>query len=263
MINKDSLKVFTSYNRKDVSYLNDFQEHLVGLKQNGLIQEWNDHAVMPGEEWARVVKKKISESDIIVFLVSSDFIASDYIHDIEINKAIERHKRGESIIIPVIIRPCDFQSLPISKFQALPRYARPISTWEDKKEAWLDVTRKIERLATGLKEGKVQLRQKSIRKPVNGKAYLNGKSTAIGKRRIKKKIAGGNIKSVLSELLDLTADLNDDDFNAVLLIASRFKNVEKNIQQGLISNQEASIREASITHSLLNVIDQLHQPIIK
>lgn len=85
-------------------------------------------------------------SQIILFLVSSSFMASNYIHDVEISEAIKRHEKGEVKIVPIIIRPCDYQSLPLSKYQGLPKDFNPISKWDDRDDAWLDVVNGIKKL---------------------------------------------------------------------------------------------------------------------
>lgn len=142
-------KLFVSYARKDILFLADFNVHMADLKRNGLIEQWTDQQINPGEEWEDALKRALETADIILFLVSPDFIASDYIQEIEVKKAMERHQEGDVIIVPVIIRPCDFSCLSISKFQALPPNAKPISSWENKDEAWLEVLHGIKKILKG------------------------------------------------------------------------------------------------------------------
>jgi len=139
-------KIFISYSRKDAVYLDALHIQLKGLKRSGLIEYWSNNMIIPGKSFQAEVKREIELADIIIFLVSPDFIASDYLYDIEISKAIERHENGEIVIVPIIIRYCDFQLLPISKFQALPKNAKPISTWGNEDEAWLNVLEGIKKI---------------------------------------------------------------------------------------------------------------------
>ncbi len=148
------VKIFISYAHKDEIYKDGLIEHLAGLSRNGLIDQWNDREIKPGHRWDDAIKKNLDTSDIVLFLISSSFIASDYIHDIEIQKAIKRHNEGRIIIIPIILRPCDFTSLPIDKFQALPKNAYPISKWDDQDEAFLNV---IEGLKVVIDEKLIEL----------------------------------------------------------------------------------------------------------
>lgn len=137
---------FVSYSRKDNEYLEEFKVHIAGLKRNKLIEDWTDQEITPGKEWKNALKEKLHAADIIFFLVSPDFIASDYIHDVEIKTALERYDKGEVIVVPIVIRPCDFESLQIKRFQALPKDIKPISKWDDKDEAWLNVVEGIKKL---------------------------------------------------------------------------------------------------------------------
>ncbi|MEM6542307.1 MAG: toll/interleukin-1 receptor domain-containing protein [Bacteroidota bacterium] len=120
--------------------------HLSGLKENGFISSWDDRKILPGQEWDNVIKRKLETAEIVLFLVSSSFIASDYIKDVEIKRTIERYERDEVIIVPIILRPCDFSSLPISRYRALPKDAKPISKWNDRDEALLDVVKGLKKL---------------------------------------------------------------------------------------------------------------------
>lgn len=112
---------------------------------------------MPGEVRKKVLMKELETADVIIFLVSPDSIAPDYIQAVQIKKAIERHERGDAIIVPIILRPCDFPSLVLSKFQPLPKAAKPISTWQDKDEAWLDVLQGIKTMIAGVQERRYNL----------------------------------------------------------------------------------------------------------
>lgn len=137
---------------KDEAFKDDLESHLSGLKNSGLIETWNDGMIMPGEDWEDQIRKHLETSQIILFLISANFMGSNYINDVEIKHAMERHQKDEIIIIPIIIKPCDWNSLPISKFQALPRGAKPISQWPDHDEAYLDVVSNLKRLLNNIEE---------------------------------------------------------------------------------------------------------------
>lgn len=118
--------------------------------------------VLPGIIWQEEINQWLSESDFIIFLVSPDFIASDFIYDFEIKKSLERHLRKEVIITPIIIRPCDFESLMLSKFQFLPKNAKPVSIWKDRDMAWLHVVLHLKKITNSIIEEKIKLRQNSL-----------------------------------------------------------------------------------------------------
>src|SRR5204862_2318703 len=132
-------KVFISYSHKDELFKDQLIAHLAVLKIEGVIEEWNDQQLTPGQGWDDKIKAAINEAEVILFLISSDFLASNYIRQNEILTAIERGQRNEVILVPIIIRPCDFEDSHLAKFQAVPKNAKPISTWSNQDEAYLNV----------------------------------------------------------------------------------------------------------------------------
>ncbi len=135
-------KIFISYSKADKQHLEAFKKHLNVLKRREELLTWDDNDLVPGEEWDNRIKQHLATADIIILLVSSDFMATDYIWE-EINIAIERHRRAEAFVIPVIVRPCDWESAPFSIFTALPEKGKPVVNWNQADEAWLSVTQKI------------------------------------------------------------------------------------------------------------------------
>jgi tetratricopeptide (TPR) repeat protein len=139
------LRIFCSYSHRDEAYLNELRDWLRGLEHQGLIESWHDREITPGWEWDEAIDKNLRTADIILFLVSSAFMASDYVYENEIGKAVERHKKGEARVIPIIVRPADWQWTSFGKLQALPKDAKPITTWPNRDEAWLDVLKGVRR----------------------------------------------------------------------------------------------------------------------
>lgn len=146
------IKFFISYAIEDESFKNDLEKHLGGLKNKGLIEIWHCRRIIPGLEWDREIRTQLKKSHIILFLVSPDFINSNYINTVEVQYAIELHKKREALIVPILIRPCDFESLKISRFQALPKNAKPISRWDDKDQAYLDVVKQLKKTIEKINE---------------------------------------------------------------------------------------------------------------
>jgi hypothetical protein len=83
-------------------------------------------------------------------LVSADFLASGYVYDIEMKRAMERHESREARVIPVILRDCDWHSAPFGKLQAVPKNAKPVDSWANQDEAFADVARSIRAVARDL-----------------------------------------------------------------------------------------------------------------
>lgn len=144
---KTGKKIFISYSHKDEEYKEMLQEHLSPLIKNKSIVIWSDDKLLPGQNWDDEIKIALEQSDIILFLVSSSFMNSGYIDRVEIKKAIERHKKNEVTIVPIIVRQCDWISLEhITKFQVLPKNAKPIKSWEDMDEAFTFIVQQIKKI---------------------------------------------------------------------------------------------------------------------
>ncbi|HYO80880.1 MAG TPA: toll/interleukin-1 receptor domain-containing protein, partial [Bryobacteraceae bacterium] len=121
------IQLFCSYSHADDALRRELEKHLDPLRREQLVQLWSDRRIGPGEDWAGEIDTHLERADIILLLVSSDFLASDYCMDIELRRALERHSRGEASVIPVILRPVDWQSSCLGSLQALPPNAEPIS----------------------------------------------------------------------------------------------------------------------------------------
>lgn len=111
-----SKKIFISYSKFDEDYLQDFSDHLITLREEGLTS-FNCREIGLGDEWDETIKKEIDECDIMVCLISVKFLNTNYIRKIEIPKAVEQNK----IIVPIIIKPCDWETSELGKFQAAQR----------------------------------------------------------------------------------------------------------------------------------------------
>ncbi len=137
------IKVFISYAHKDEAYKNELITHLSILKRQGYITEWTDRKIKLGNDWKKEINNSINTSEIILLLISPDFIASDYCYGIELEKALELHEVNKSVLVPIVIRPVDWEDETISKLQGLPKDALPVSTWNNQDEAWIDVAKGI------------------------------------------------------------------------------------------------------------------------
>jgi hypothetical protein len=75
--------------------------------------------------------------------LSADFLASRYCYEIELKRAMERHEAGEAVVIPVILRPCDWANALFSKLQCLPKDARAVTNWKSHDDAFITVAQGI------------------------------------------------------------------------------------------------------------------------
>ena len=139
------VKVFVSYAHEDEPYLKALDKHLAALKRSERIELWSDSALHAGEEWDQSIKQSLSQADIVLLLISADFMASQYIWDHELQLAMDRHEARESSVVPLFIRPCDWRDAPFGKLQGLPRDANPVGD-PNNDSAWTQVAQEIRRL---------------------------------------------------------------------------------------------------------------------
>ncbi|MEB3357736.1 MAG: COR domain-containing protein [Synechococcales bacterium] len=148
---RDALRLFYSYSHKDDTLREQLETHLKLLQRQGLIQTWHDRRILPGDEWVKEIDDNLNRADIILLLISPDFIASDYCYEIEMERAMERHDNREARVIPIILRPVDRQNTPFSKLSWLPQNGNPVTTWSDRDAAWLNVETGIKQVVESLK----------------------------------------------------------------------------------------------------------------
>lgn len=144
------VEVFFSYSQRDEELREQLETHLAMLKNEGVIRGWHDRQITAGQEWDGRIDEHLNSADIILLLASPDFLASRYCYGVEVGRAMERHEAGEARVVPVILRPCEWQHAPFSKLQALPTGTLPVTRWPDRDEAFLNVAEGIRRAVEDL-----------------------------------------------------------------------------------------------------------------
>jgi hypothetical protein len=142
--------IFYSYSNDDEDHLLALVNHLSLLRSEGKISELYSKKIMPGDDWDESISRQLDLARIFLLLVSPSFMASKYIWDKELKRALERQKSGESLIVPVILKSCDWRTSPFGRFQALPTNGRPVTHWRNHNDAWTDVAEGIRALVDRL-----------------------------------------------------------------------------------------------------------------
>ena len=164
------LEIMFCYAHKDEVLRRGLEKRLISLKRKSLINIWYDQKVSPGIEWESEIDKHLKTAHIILLLISPAFLNSEYCYSIEMERALERHQRGEVRVIPVILRPTLWQETPLGKLQVLPTSAIPVTdpSWYDLDRAYLDVARGIhkvvEELSAELRTDSPRVAQRGHRK---------------------------------------------------------------------------------------------------
>lgn len=144
--------VFFSYSHVDEGLRDQLEKQLAMLKHQGVIETWHDRRIGAGENIDEAIDERINSDEIILLLVSPDFIASHYCYNIEMKRAMQRHAAGETIVIPVILRPCDWHPAPFGKLNATPPDGKPVTQWTNIDEAFLEVAKAVRRAAARWEE---------------------------------------------------------------------------------------------------------------
>ncbi len=170
-------KVFISYSHVDESYRDELQKHLMCLQHQGIIESWHDRRIIPGEEWANRIDDELKNADIILLLISSDFISSSYCYELEMKEALARHERNEAVVIPVILRPCHWTGLPFGKLQAATKDGKPIDKYTSLDDAFLEITQNIEKVTKNLSV--TYHKQSTASQPVTTSSVISQSTTVI------------------------------------------------------------------------------------
>ncbi len=136
-------EVFISYSHQDQALRTELDKHLSNLKRQNIITSWYDGNIIPGTELEPEIMKRLQHAQIILLLVSADFMASDFCYSIEMKEAIARHDANQARVIPILLRPTDWQGAPFSKLKMLPTDAKAVTRWPTLDDAFVDVLKGI------------------------------------------------------------------------------------------------------------------------
>jgi internalin A len=139
----DMPRIFISYSHKNMAYKDDFRRMIKPMEIGGQWKVWDDCWLLPGDNWNHEILRHLSEANVIVLLLTADFFNSDYINDIEMSRAIQRHEAGDALIIGIIVSDCMWEETPFRKIQMLPKDAMPVDRHPHPNEVWKAVANKI------------------------------------------------------------------------------------------------------------------------
>jgi hypothetical protein len=173
------VEIFCSYAHEDEAWLRKLETHLSLLKRQCLISTWHDRLITPGTNWASTIDWHLETASVILLLVSADFFASDYCYGIEMKRALERQEAGEALVIPILVRPSDWQGAPFAHLQVLPTDAKPLTSWQDEDTALTDVAAGIRRAIEDLAPLDVSTPHMSVRVPHSSSRQATSQQRAL------------------------------------------------------------------------------------
>ncbi|HEY1352706.1 MAG TPA: toll/interleukin-1 receptor domain-containing protein [Ktedonobacteraceae bacterium] len=147
-----AIKVFISYALEDEQWCSLLLKHMQLLRREGYIEQWYRRQISPGMEWNDVICQQLDSSQLILLLISPDYMNSDYCYNIEMARALQRQAAHEAIVLPIILRPVDWRGAPAGQLKALPTDNRALTVWPDLDQALLSVVNEIRLAVVSLLE---------------------------------------------------------------------------------------------------------------
>lgn len=154
---QEPIKIFYCYAREDEALRDRLAKHLETLRREGLIVTWYDRDITAGDDYQQRILLNIETADIFLALISPDFMRSDYCHNVEIRRALDKNILGELRVIPVILRSVDWEDTPLGELQALPKDGKPVMKWKPVDDGWQNVAEGIRKVVKELWEPKPAL----------------------------------------------------------------------------------------------------------
>ncbi len=149
-----ALDVFFSYSHHDEKLRDALEIHLAPLKRDRSIRAWHDRKIAAGRQWEGEIVRQLNSADLVLLLISPDFLASNFCVDREMVRALERHAAGEARVVPVILRPADWQTEDFVLLQALPRDGKPVTKWRNRDEAFVEIARGLREVIAELQDAR-------------------------------------------------------------------------------------------------------------
>jgi eukaryotic-like serine/threonine-protein kinase len=144
-----SVDVFISYAPEDEILREELEAHLSGLKHAGVIRTWSSRRIVAGDRWKEAVETKLGGAGVVLLLVSADYLASDYLYEVEATAALGRERAGRARVIPVLLRECVWEIAAFEGLAPLPANGKPVTGWSDRDAAWAEVVRGIRTAIAG------------------------------------------------------------------------------------------------------------------
>lgn len=193
---KQHINIFISYSHKDEAYKDKFLRFLNPLKSIGILEYWEASQILIGTEYDVEIIDKINKAQIFLLLVSADSIASEYINQKELYKAFQKHSKGEIVIVPIILKPCNWEFLTLKQFHAVPKGGKAISLFENEDLAFKTVVEEIEKLVTNILAEKIIVNEAKTEKAVSPRKNKQSKKIIIKYGKVEAGTFFGNVDNV-------------------------------------------------------------------
>jgi hypothetical protein len=139
-----TIEVFYSYAREDEAFVRQLEKQLAVLRRMGVVTTWHDRRIEPGSPWQQQIDAHLAAARVIVLMISSDFINSDYCWEKEVQVAMQRHALGTAVVVPIVLRDTAFlDKTPFGHLQMLPQDAVPVAQWPHPDQVWASIAKAL------------------------------------------------------------------------------------------------------------------------
>ena len=245
------LNLFFSYAHEDEDLRDQLEIHLTSLKREGIIATWHDRRIVAGAPLDGEISAYLENANIILLLVSPYFIASDYCFNIEMTRAMERHNEGSAIIIPVILQPCNWHTMPFGNLKACPKDGKPISKYPNMHDAFLEVTLAVKDASAKLFPGKSALLTKSITPKAEHTAEITSTPKVRSSNlRVKKEFTDRDKNKFLIDAFEYIANYFEGSLNEIKTrnegIDADFRRIDANRFMAIIYAKGKEVSKCNI-----------------
>jgi hypothetical protein len=136
-----ALKIFVSYAHRDHELFKAFLDATTAERAGA--STWSDLEIVPGDTWDPMILRQLDRSDLVIVLLSSNFLASRFCTGVEMRRALAYHENRWIRVMPVLVAPCEWRTSPLAALQGLPSGMRAVIDWPNQADAWRDVARGI------------------------------------------------------------------------------------------------------------------------
>jgi hypothetical protein len=241
--------LFFSYSHRDEDLRDELEIHLSMLKRSRVIETWHDRRIAAGSELDASIDFALNSADVILLLVSSYFLASEYCYEKEMQRAMERHETGDAVVIPVILHPCDWKNAVFGKLMATPTDGKPVSKHTNLHDAFLDITNAIKAAVSQLNKSTTIDSQSSNRISTN--PFIETKRTIRSSNlRVKQEFTDQDKHEFIDQTFEYVANYFEGSLKELCKrnpqLSHRFKRLDAEHFTAVVYNDGASISECKI-----------------
>src|SRR5207253_2711792 len=138
------------FNSADRVFCEALDRQLALLERNGLIQTWDERHILADQEWNQECEHHLSTDHLLVLLVSPDFLASEACQH-QMDVALQRHSRGDAMVIPILVRPCLWEQTELKRLQILPREQNALGA-QPSPEALQEIATEINQIINSIQQ---------------------------------------------------------------------------------------------------------------